>query len=357
LIIGFIALIFALLIEQGRPLPADNAVYRLIGSIAQWVRNTTNAGSSAHGMVGWLIMMVSAVVGISLLHWLSGKVHPVLQFALHVLVLYWTVGFRQFSHAFSEIQKLLADGKVDDARETLRKWLAGSHDDDMAETLVAGKSLRADQRADLPLTEICRLAIADSLVAAHRHVFGPLLWYVLLPGLIGPIIYRLAELLARLWAERSDVAPVFSNDPLHEDDLNYGEFAAQAYYWIDWPAVRLSSAAFAVVGNFEDAIYCWRGAAAARFESTADLAAQGNEQKLFVEQRALLIATGGGALGLRIADADMQALWNNEDSGFDWQGAEPDARGLHSAVGLVWRSVILWITLFAMITIATWLGR
>jgi adenosylcobinamide-phosphate synthase len=303
-------------------------------------------------MVGWMLLMGVGVIGIALAHWLTGKVHPVLQFSLHVLVLYWTVGFRQFSHAFSEIQKLLAEGKIEDARETLRKWLAGSHDDDLADALIAGKSLPVDQRSDLPTTEICRLAIADSLVAAHRHVFGPLLWYVLLPGLIGPIIYRLSELLARLWVEHNSLKstkPVFENSPIHEDDRAYGEFAAQAYYWIDWPAVRLSSAAFAVVGNFEDAIYCWRGA--------ANISAQLETQNLFTEQRTILLATGGGALGLSIADADIQAQWGNEESGFDWQGAEPDARGLHSAVGLVWRSVVLWISLFAMITIASWLGR
>jgi adenosylcobinamide-phosphate synthase len=330
-------------------------VYRLVGKLAQWVRESTNGGSATHGMVGWLLLMGTAVVSVSLLHWLSGRVHPVLQFSLHVLVLYWTVGFRQFSHAFTEIQKLLAEGKVEDARETLRKWLAGSHDDDLADELIAGKSLRVEQRSDLPATEICRLAIADSLVAAHRHVFGPLLWYVLLPGLIGPVIYRLAELLARLWAERTRTQStqlVFANDPVHEDDRAYGEFASQAYYWIDWPAVRLSSAAFAVVGNFEDAIYCWRGAANVTAAESDEVS-----QSLFSEQRTILLATGGGALGLRIADANIQAQWNNEESGFEWQGAEPDARGLHSAVGLVWRSVVLWISLFAMITIASWLGR
>jgi adenosylcobinamide-phosphate synthase len=312
-------------------------------------------------MVGWLLLVGAAIIGVTLVHWLSGKVHPVLQFSMHVLVLYWTVGFRQFSHAFTEIQKLLAEGKVEDARETLRKWLAGSHDDDLADELMAGKALRAELRSDLPATEICRLAIADSLVAAHRHVFGPLLWYVLLPGLIGPVIYRLAELLARLWAERTraqSTRQVFANNPVFEDDKTYGEFAAQAYYWIDWPAVRLSSAAFAVVGNFEDAIYCWRGAT----NVTEVTGVTGDEssvatQVLFSEQRTILLATGGGALGLRIADAEIQAQWNNEESGFEWQGAEPDARGLHSAVGLVWRSVVLWIGLFAMITIASWLGR
>jgi adenosylcobinamide-phosphate synthase len=42
---------------------------------------------------------------------------------------------------------------------------------------------------------------------------------------------------------------------------------------------------------------------------------------------------------------------------FEWSGVEPDASSLRSAVGLVWRSVVLWILLFSMLTIANWLGR
>ena len=333
-------------------MPADNAVYRLVSRAARWIRDATNAGLKQHGMLGWFFVIGTAVVGIFLLNWLTGRVHPVLQFALHVLILYWTVGFRQFSHAFTDIQKLLSEGKVDEARETLRRWLAGSHDDDMAQGLAVDGSMRPDQRSDLPASEVCRLAIADSFVAAHRHVFGPLLWYVILPGPVGPVIYRMAELLARLWAQKT--IPLITTEA--DRDKSYGEFAAQAYYWIDWPAVRLSSAAFAVVGNFEDAIYCWRGANAA-MEPAASQTDASSEKNLFAEQRSILLATGGGALGLQIADQKTQAQWDSDESGFDWQGAVPDARGLNSAVGLVWRSVVLWIGLFAMITIAGWLGR
>ncbi len=83
---------------------------------------------------------------------------------------------------------------------------------------------------------------------------------------------------------------------------------------------------------------------------------------------------GGGALGVRIADpsieADVRAGQSRgleseatgvgaagSGSGFDWQGVEPDASSLRSAVGLVWRAVVLWVLLFAMLTIANWLGR
>ncbi len=310
---GFIALIFALLIEQGRPLPARNVIHQAIVSLADAVHRLTDAGDRRYGVFGWLLV-VGVLVGLLLgVQWALDWLHPIALFSLYVLVLYWTVGFRQFSHAFTEIQLALASGEPDAARGALQAWLR-RHDPEFTV-------------GDAPTHEVCRLAISHALVAAHRHVFGPLFWFILLPGAIGPVIYRVAQMLAKRWGGPGDA---------------YGDFAAVAYRVLDWLPLRLSAAGFAVVGNFEDAVYCWRGAVAAGTGT---------------DQRALLLATGGGALGLRIADPELEARWAAGEQGFDWQGAEPGAEGLRSAVGLVWRSVVLWISLFAMMTVANWLGR
>ncbi len=311
---GFLALIVALLIEQGRPLPANNVVHRSLGAAADLLMGATNAGERRHGAVGWLVLVAGALLLVGLLQWLLAMVHPLAVFCLHVAVLYFTVGFRQFSHAFTEIQLLLASGDVAAARRVLSDWLR-----------TEDPEFSAD---DASVTEICRLAIASALVASHRHVFGPLFWYVLLPGPIGPVLYRLAELLARRWADPQEA---------------YGRFAQAAYRVVDWLPIRLTVAGFAIVGSFEDAVYAWRGALAA---GTAD------------DQRALLLAAGGGALGMRIADPALEARWaQDQEQGYEPQGGEPGVDGLRSAVGLVWRSVVLWVSLYAMLTIATWLGR
>jgi cobalamin biosynthesis protein CobD/CbiB len=260
-----------------------------------------------------------------LIEYLAALAHPLALFVVHVVVLYLTVGFRQFSHAFTEIQVALAQDDTDGARRVLERWLNQSDPDEWSDR----------PRREAPVNEVCRQAIAHALVAAHRHVFGPLFWYLLLPGAIGPVLYRVAELLARRWGSSVVEGASRVDEP-------YGVFAVKMYRLIDWLPVRLSAAGFAIVGNFEDAIYCWRGAVAA---GTGD------------DQRALLLASGGGALGLRIAEPALEARWAASEQGFEWQGAEPDASGLRSSVGLVWRSVVLWISLFAMLTIAAWLGR
>lgn len=311
---GFVALIFALLIEQGRPLPENNWIHRAFVWTADTVMHVTNAGERRQGIAGWLLIVLGSLVAVAVLSWGLDALHPLALFCLHVLVLYHTVGFRQFSHAFTEIQVALAAGDMAAARQALQRWVRRDDPDYSV--------------GDASVNEICRLAIANALVASHRHVFAPLFWYILLPGPVGPVLYRVAEMLARRWTVPGEV---------------YGEFSRAAYGMLDWLPLRLSAAGFAIVGNFEDAVYAWRGVVAA---------------KAGTDQRSLLLATGGGALGLRIADPALEARWaQNGEQGFEPLGSEAASDGLRSAVGLVWRSVVLWVALFAMMTVANWLGR
>jgi adenosylcobinamide-phosphate synthase len=353
---GFVALILALVAEQLRPLPRDNPVHAASASVADAIAAATDAGRWRHGAIGWGLAVGAAVLAVVVAEAVLGWIGVLPLLALHVAVLYHTVGFRQFSHAFTEIQLALAASDGEGARQALQRWIRQRDPD-----FVVG---------ELPVHELCRMAIGRALVAAHRHVFGPLFWYILLPGAIGPVLYRAAQFLAERWARGGHgavrdpgpdtlvaaVAGGGTPGPAAPAPEPYGRFAARAYRVLDWLPVRLSAAGFAVVGNFEDAIYCWRAAAAVR----------GGD-----EQRRLLLMTGGGALGLRIADARIEgevrgdsaaldadpSLSGGAPGGFEWTGAPPDAAGLRSAVGLVWRSVVLWVGLYGMLTIANWLGR
>src|SRR5258706_514659 len=93
--------------------------------------------------------------------------------AFILAVLYLTLGFRQFSHNFTDIQLAIKAGDLDRARSLLDGWRGASG-------VVHTRE------------EVVRLTIEEALVASHRHVFGVLLWYLLLPGPSGAVLYRLA---------------------------------------------------------------------------------------------------------------------------------------------------------------------
>lgn len=366
---GFIALILSLMLEQLRPLTRDNLVHGGAARFAAQVVAITDAGQRTHGVIGWLLIMGPALIGVYALELLLSLAHPLAVLGLHVVVLYFTMGFRQFSHAFTEIQIALAANDPQGAREALQRWVRQSDP--------------GFDASDLSTPEVCRVAISRALISAHRYVFGPLFWYMLLPGALGPILYRGAQFLAERWgtsvdrpetsgAAVSSVSPspsvaTASREPAPIETVSseYARVALAAYSGLDWLPSRLAAAGFAIVGNFEDAVYCWRASAAVR----------GGDA-----QRRLLLMAGGGALGVRIADPSIEADVRAgrptgsesagdsgsgaetgstpiSSSGFDWQGVEADAQSLRSAVGLVWRAVVLWVLLFAMLTIANWLGR
>ncbi|WP_305824583.1 CobD/CbiB family protein [Massilia brevitalea] len=317
----FFSILCALLIEQLKPLRADNQVYGGIKTLAMRIEGWFNAGEPKNGRLGWMLMMLVLVVPVAIVYWVLVYYGFVfLAFAWNVAVVYLTLGFRHYSHYFTSIQLALNQGDEATARTLLAEWA------------------RIDT-VGMDAQEIARIAVEKSLITTHRSVFGVFFWFLMPAGPACAVLYRVSEYLARAW-----------NEPEHMRNEAFGQFAAKAFYWIDWIPVRLTAIAFAVVGNFEDAIYAWRNFAS----RWAD------------ESRGIILAAGGGAMGVRLgspfenapqllpADAALVDLGDAETDVLP--GEEPNLRALQSTVGLVWRALILWMILLLLLSSVVWLG-
>jgi adenosylcobinamide-phosphate synthase len=170
---------------------------------------------------------------------------------------------------------------------------------------------------------------------SHRHVFAVFFWFVVLPGPMGAVFYRLAEHSARVWS-RSPAPP--------SPPDRFGEFARRALAWIDWAPARLTALGYAIVGDFEGAIYCWR--------QVARQAPPAGEP--VPDTRTLILAAASGALGLRLL-SDTEAARHFDEVGNEGAGlAEPRAEAVRAVVGLVWRALLLWLALLLLLTLASW---
>ncbi len=300
-----LAIIAALIIEQWRPLGERKALQGTLAAWAGWLEQSFNGGERRHGVVAWMVAVLPPVVLAALLHAVLYSVHGLLALAFNVAVLYLTLGFRQFSHNFTDIQLAIKAGDLDRARSLLDHWRGASG-------VVRTRE------------EVIRLTIEEALLASHRHVFGVLLWYLLLPGPAGAVLYRLAAYLANRW----------------QDSRGFGDFAQRALYVLDWPAVRLTAAAFAVVGDFEDAVYCWRTQA----RHWAD--ANGADPNA-----GIVLAAGAGAMGVRLGMAvqEVDGVMPRPELGV---GEPAEGPFLDSTVGLLWRAVVIWVFVLALFTIA-----
>lgn len=349
---SFFAVLFALLLEQARPLVQGNAVHAGFRAWARWSRRNLDAGRSMHGWLAWSVaVLVPALLafGIHLLFW---QVHGLLAFVWSVLVLYLTLGFRQFSHHFTAIRDALDVGDEETARELLAQW-------------------QQVDASELPRSEIVRHVIEHSVLAAHRHVFGVLTWFSILAALgLGPtgaVLYRLSEFVARYWAFKSRAAGEGASPALQQA-------ASSAWGLIDFFPARLTALGFAVVGSFEDAIDSWRhytqGFAAGAFAASAQ---RNNGVVLAATSGAVNVRLGGSALKAASArypaDAggvlsggprrveDIEDIEGKEAPATpSTPGREPELGHLRSIVGLVWRCVVLWMVLLALLTLARLLG-
>lgn len=305
---AFIALVAALLIEQARALPSSNPVYAAFRRYVRVVERALDGGRYQQGVAAWFlviapILLLTAAVSL-LLHSLAAP----LALVFDVGVLYLTMGFRQFSHTYTAILERLRTGELEQARTSLREW-----------------SVRASE--SLASNEVARLAIERGLVEAHRHVFGVIAWFAVF-GAAGAVFYRLAAMLHDSWGMREE-----------SDESAFGRFSRSAFSWCDWVPVRLTAVSFAVVGDFEDAIYCWRTQAEAWHDK-----AQG-----------IVLASGAGAIGVRLGSVlgSVAPVELRPELG---TGEEADAELMTSAVGLIWRALVLWLFVILLVTVANWLG-
>lgn len=303
--------IFCVLVfEQFKALPAARLM-AWQAAYAGFLARQFDAGQYRHGMIAWSVGVAGPAIIIFALHWALAQVHALLALLLSVLVLYFTVGLRQFSHFFTDIQLALRSGDIDHARALLGEW-------------------RGQSAARLTSADVARLAIEQGIVSAHRHVFAPVFWFVLL-GPAGAILYRLS-----LGARQHSVRAL---DEQTVAEGQYGEFFAKAFMVLDGVPARLTAATFAIVGDFEDAVFCWR-----------TQAPQWPDQA-----SGILLASGAGALGARLGMPvpDAVGIETRPELGI---GDDVDVEHMQSAIGLVWRALVLCLLLLALLTFVSWAG-
>jgi cobalamin biosynthesis protein CobD/CbiB len=320
--VTFLALAAALLLEQARALSPTHPVYVQFHRFLLFIERSLDAGSYRQGILAWaLATLPIALIVAAIALWLHRTV-PMIGLLFDIGMLYVTMGFRVFSRSYRETHDALRAGDLDQARASISRWCGGPTE-------------------DLSANEIARLAIERGLVCAHRYVFGVIVWFAVF-GAAGAVFYRLAALARDHWGARNDT------------QLDrFGRFSREIFHWCDWIPARLTAIAFAVTGDFEDALYCWRMQANAWPERSDGI----------------VLAAGAGAIGVRLGSvvgsteplAGRPAPLAGRPAPFAVRpelgtGEEADAELMTSAVGLIWRALVLWLVVIALVTVASWVG-
>lgn len=310
---SFFAALIALLLDQVRPAShakwAEHAAQWWVKSCLHW----GDTGRHEHTrLLSLLVILLPAISAYAIEYGLS-HINVALGWLWAIFVLYVCMGFRQFSSGFGAVRAALEGKDIDAARNAYQAW--------------TGKTT-----AMMNDSELAQASASHGVAQTHVQVLAPLFAFALLPGVSGPLLYRIAELCATSNTARLTASPAFVDS------------SRRLFGWINFIPARLSAVGFAIVGHFEEAASAWRNAASAARDHPM-------QWLIRVAYGALAVRTELRAQDDPVAD-EPDARHDDKtinDPFFNITAPDFQPQHLSQVVGLLWRSVVMWMGLLALL--------
>jgi membrane protein required for beta-lactamase induction len=258
----------------------------------QWFARHQSFKRMRQGVTGILLLIVPPLLALWMLqHLFENALFGLLWLAASVAILLYCLGPNDLDALVNRYIEAVDSGEESDIRAS-------------ATALI---------KDEPPTSEPARSqAVAEGvLYQANQNLFSVLFWFIIL-GPIGAMGYRIATWLPTMEQAKTD--PDFH--------LN----SKQLVVILDWIPARITAFCYAIAGSFEDALYGWRSYHENRFSEFDD------------SNSGTLIATGGGAMRL-------STLINEAH-----EGVQSFSFLAKSAKALVWRSLVVYLVLVALLT-------
>lgn len=256
----------------------------------------------ARGVLAWMLAVLPLTALATLLVWALAV--PLAQAAAHVLMLYFCLGMRSLRDHNLPIADALAQQDLPNARR-LTSYIV---------------SRDTNSASEIELTK----ASAESLLEnGNDAVFGTLFWFIV-AGAPGAVLFRMANTLDAMWGYRT---PRF---------LQFGCAAARIDDAFNYIPARLTALSYVLLApglqGKRRAWQCWRAQAPAWDSPNAGP----------------VMSSGAGALGVQLGGA---AIYHGEVEYRPTLGDGPPAVGadIHRAWQLVARTTVLWLAIACMV--------
>jgi len=273
------------------------------GRAAAALEARLNRRRRLHGLLALAVLVLPPVLLAALLAWL-----PEVGVLFEALLLYLAIAATSLAQHGRAVAAALAGGDLALARQRVG-WM------------VSRDTAVLDQEG------VARAACESVLENGNDAVFGALFWFVLL-GAPGAVLYRLVNTLDAMWGYRS------------ERYASFGWAAARLDDVLNWIPARLTALSYALLGDVRRALRCWRR--------------QG--WRTASPNAGVVMAAGAGALGLQLGGP---AVYHGvvEERPLLGEGTAPAASDILRAVHLVQRSLRLWLGVILLGALIMTYGR
>ncbi len=212
-------------------------------------------GRLARGALAWVLAVLPPVLAAACLAWVLSDAGTML---LHAFLLYFALGLRSLREHIIPIFRALRAGQLDEARR------------------LTGRIVSRDTR-DASASDLAKAGAESLLENGNDAVFGTLFWFLVAGG-PGALLFRLANTLDAMWGYRSERFNLFGRVAARIDDV------------LNFVPARLTALSYVLLaprGGHGRAWRCWRAQAPAWSSPNAGP----------------VMASGAGALGIALGGA------------------------------------------------------
>jgi len=242
--------------------------------------------------IGGVLALLGLVVPITLL--CAGIVWWLDSWIFGVICLYLALGWQSLIAHVQRVHAALLESDLELARYTV--------------SLLVSR-----ETADLDEPAIAKAGVESLLENGNDAIFGAIFWFVL-AGAPGVVAYRLVNTLDAMWGYRN---------PHYQ---NFGWAAARLDDALNYVPARLTAFSYALVGQFRQALRCWRE--------------QGTAWKS--PNAGPVMAAGAGSLGIVLGGPEVYhgQLQSRIVLG---EGQRPDAGTIAGATKLIQKALLIWV--------------
>jgi len=279
------------------------------GHLAQKVEQRCYAASRIRGAIATLLLITPftllAMVTL-LLPWTPWHV------AFDIVLLYLTIGWNSLEAHAKAVRAALIANNLPEARRRVG-------------FMVSRDTATLDQQG------IANATVESVLENGNDAIFGALFWY-LLAGAPGVILYRLANTIDAMWGYRNTRY------------LQFGWAAARLDDVMNLIPARLTALGYALAGRFMPALRCWRRQGASWKSPNAGP----------------VMAAGAGSIGVLLGGPAVYHGMAHHRPPLG-EGQAPNADTIDHALRLIRRTLLLWLVVIFtgawivnLITLSTW---
>lgn len=306
---SLLAILFSLAIEHYYSAVENFRIYDWISSFAKWVKEKFSATEIWNDTLGLIATILIPMFACALIYGLLNEAMGLLGFLFSLLVLVYCVGPKRFIH-------------------TAKQYIdAGEHEDEHSLKSYANELLETD---DNEINSETHQKVCEKLINnTNEGILGIFFWFILL-GPMGALMCRMVNVLYT-----ESLQKVSDDDDSDSDDNeniakeedgehNFAEFnnsIRMLYAILLWLPCQITILTFAITGSFVDSLHEWKSRLSNDYLNPKE-----SEETLF--------RTGLSALQI-----------------------EPDSHQyeistVQEVYSLCWRSIIVWVTVLALLTLA-----